>query len=163
MKIFLSVFFVFIFFASFPVSASDQSVSESTNNQDQINVFTGQNIGAMEKEIADLKIKIRELESRIEHLTKLVETLIEQQKVSKQTSESEKSKIQTTNKIKTEENPEYVYVSKSGKKYHRQNCRFLVGEFKQMTLEEAKKKKLERCKLCFPETENTQNKKEKDK
>ncbi|MGB9595880.1 MAG: hypothetical protein ACPL7B_06320 [Candidatus Poribacteria bacterium] len=158
MKIFSLCFFVFLFFVPFFPLASDQSNSESVN---QTEISDNQNIKAMEKEIADLKAKIKELEGKIDQLTKLVETLIAQKKDSKQRSELEKLNIKENSKNKTDEKPEYVYVSKSGKKYHKQDCRFLVGEPKRMTIEEAKKKKLEPCKFCFPESEDTQDKDKK--
>lgn len=161
MRIFFLCFFVFSFFISF-LFASDQISSESTN-KGQVEVSANQNIASMEKEISDLKAKIKELESKIDQLTKLVETLIAQQKNAKQTSELEKANVQTVNKNKTEEKPEFVYVSKSGKKYHKQDCRFLVGEPIRMTIEEAKKKKLEPCKFCFPESETDKTKKENNK
>ncbi len=158
MKIFPLCFLIFsiLLFSSY-LFADDQTGSESAC-QDQV-----ESIRAMEKEIADLKAKIKELEGKIDHLTRLLETFIGQQKDSKQIPKLEKANVQATDVNKTVDKPEYVYVSKSGKKYHKQDCRFLVGEPRRMTIEEAKKKKFEPCKFCFPESKDDQNKKENNK
>lgn len=43
-----------------------------------------------------------------------------------------------------------VYVTTSGKKYHKQGCRFLMGNYGKIAIEEAKRRKLTPCSFCFP-------------
>ena len=46
-----------------------------------------------------------------------------------------------------------VYVTETGKKYHAKNCDIVKTGKKGITLEEAKKKGLEPCKVCKVEAE----------
>jgi hypothetical protein len=43
-----------------------------------------------------------------------------------------------------------VYVTRTGKKYHREGCRYLVRGKVPMTLKEAKAKGYAPCKVCHP-------------
>jgi endonuclease YncB( thermonuclease family) len=43
-----------------------------------------------------------------------------------------------------------VYVTKSGKKYHRKDCRFAGDDAKGLAVDEAKEKQLEPCAVCRP-------------
>ncbi len=47
-----------------------------------------------------------------------------------------------------------VYVTETGKKYHAKNCDIVKTGKKGITLEEAKKKGLEPCKVCKVEAES---------
>jgi hypothetical protein len=47
-----------------------------------------------------------------------------------------------------------VYVTETGKKYHAKNCDIVKTGKKGITLEEAKKKRLEPCKVCKVEAES---------
>ena len=43
-----------------------------------------------------------------------------------------------------------VYITKTGKKYHLQNCRTIKGEAYKISLSEAKQKGYTACKVCKP-------------
>ncbi|WP_085168745.1 hypothetical protein [Brachyspira hyodysenteriae] len=43
-----------------------------------------------------------------------------------------------------------VYITKTGKKYHLQNCRTIRGEAYKISLSEAKQKGYTTCKVCKP-------------
>lgn len=43
-----------------------------------------------------------------------------------------------------------VYATKSGTKYHREGCRYLVKSKIRITLADAAKRHLEPCKVCKP-------------
>ncbi|KLI30362.1 hypothetical protein [Brachyspira hyodysenteriae] len=43
-----------------------------------------------------------------------------------------------------------VYITKTGKKYHLQNCRTIRGEAYKISLSEAKQKGYTACKVCKP-------------
>jgi hypothetical protein len=43
-----------------------------------------------------------------------------------------------------------VYVTRTGKKYHRDGCRYLVASKIEISLKDAKAKGLTACKVCHP-------------
>ena len=45
-----------------------------------------------------------------------------------------------------------VYITKTGKKYHKENCRYLSYSKISIPLKEAKEKYYEACKVCKPNT-----------
>ena len=45
-----------------------------------------------------------------------------------------------------------VYITKTGEKYHRGDCRYLKKSKIEITLKDAKKKGYEPCKVCKPPT-----------
>jgi len=45
-----------------------------------------------------------------------------------------------------------VYVTKTGKKYHKETCRYLKYSKISISLKEAKEKQFEACKVCKPTT-----------
>ena len=153
--LFTSFLLLFFFISSCLFAQSDQAKSESDVKQ------VKSDSQALEKRISELEARIKELESKIDQLTKLVGTLLAQQKNAAPNSQTEKTTAQTNNV--TQEKPELVYVLKSGKKYHLQGCRFLFGESIQLTIDEAKRKKFEPCKVCFPEIAKDKTKKENSK
>jgi len=126
---------------------------------------TTQDISSLEKRIYALEAKVEELNSKLDQLVELVKTLQSQSKDVK-TASSENQAIASSTKnpqqakiqSKTDDpKSELVYVSKTGTKYHKLNCRFLIGEPKAMSIEEAKRKGLVPCKICFPETSKKEN------
>ncbi len=50
-----------------------------------------------------------------------------------------------------------VYTTKSGKKYHKQNCRFLKYSQKKTTIAKSKALGFLACKICKPKVNNTSN------
>lgn len=48
-----------------------------------------------------------------------------------------------------------VYTTKSGRKYHKENCRFLKYSKYQTTIEKAKRTGYTACKICNPTISNT--------
>lgn len=51
-----------------------------------------------------------------------------------------------------------VYVTKTGKKYHKRNCRFLKYSKKETTIKNAKELGFLACKICKPTIKNTSSK-----
>lgn len=153
--LFTNFFLLFFFISSCLFAQSNQAKPEENAKQAK------SDNQALEKRISELEAKIKELEGKIDQLTKLVGTLLAQQKNVTPNSQPEKTNAQTNNV--PQEKPELVYVLKSGKKYHLQGCRFLFGESIQMTIDEAKRKKFEPCKVCFPEVRKDKTKKENSK
>ena len=68
---------------------------------------------------------------------------------------NENAKVETVNETASEnkinEIEKIVYISKTGKKYHLENCRTLRGEKEAIDLNEAIKNGYEACKICNPD------------
>ena len=79
----------------------------------------------------------------------------------KTTNESEENKANENSEIKNanetvsenkiNETEKIVYIAKTGKKYHLENCRTLRGEKEAVDLNEAIKNGYEVCKVCKPD------------
>ena len=79
----------------------------------------------------------------------------------KATNESEENKAnenleiknanETISENKINETEKIVYIAKTGKKYHLENCRTLRGEKEAIDLNEAIKNGYEVCKVCKPD------------
>ena len=74
---------------------------------------------------------------------------------SKENKANENSEIKNANKTVSEnkinETEKIVYIAKTGKKYHIENCRTLRGEKEAIDLNEAIKNGYEVCKVCKPD------------
>ena len=68
----------------------------------------------------------------------------------KATNES-KDANETIGENKINETEKIVYIAKTGKKYHLENCRTLRGEKEAIDLNEAIKNGYEACKVCKPD------------
>lgn len=118
--------------------------SESVVNTNQSKPLDENNVLLLEKRISILEAEIKELKDKIEQLTQAIKDL--------QSPKETKQEISAKANEKTTNDNSIVYVSsKSGKKYHKQGCKFLSDDSKQLKLEEAKKRGYEPCKICFPE------------
>ena len=62
-----------------------------------------------------------------------------------------KTITETANENKIEYIEKVVYIAKTGKKYHLENCRTLRGEKEAIDLNEAIKNGYEACKVCNPD------------
>ncbi len=79
----------------------------------------------------------------------------------KTTNESEENKANENSEIKNSsetigenkinDTEKIVYIAKTGKKYHLENCRTLRGEKEAVDLNEAIKNGYEACKICKPD------------
>ena len=74
---------------------------------------------------------------------------------SKENKANENLEIKNTNETisenKINETEKIVYIAKTGKKYHLENCRTLRGEKEAIDLNEAIKNGYETCKVCKPD------------
>ena len=52
--------------------------------------------------------------------------------------------------VPNDEGQAIVYITRTGKKYHKEGCRYLGKSKIAITLEEAKEKGLQPCKVCKP-------------
>ncbi len=99
---------------------------------------------SLEEQIAIITRKIDELSSKIDRLIEIIKTQlgispnVEQEKTEEGAGSTES------------QNDQMVYITASGKKYHKLGCRYLMGNYSGVTVEEAKRKGLEPCNLCYP-------------
>ena len=63
-----------------------------------------------------------------------------------------KNANETVSENKINETEKIVYIAKTGKKYHLENCRTLRGEKEAIDLNEAIKNGYEVCKVCKPDS-----------
>ena len=74
---------------------------------------------------------------------------------SKENKANENLEIKNTNETisenKINETEKIVYIAKTGKKYHLENCRTLRGDKEAVDLNEAIKNGYEACKICKPD------------
>ena len=111
-------------------------------------------------------IKTNETKSKIvpkENKKNEVKTEINETKTNeiKATNESKENKAnenleiknanETVSENKINETEKIVYIAKTGKKYHLENCRTLRGEKEAIDLNEAIKNGYEVCKVCKPD------------
>lgn len=68
-----------------------------------------------------------------------------------QATAPEPAVVATTQQTNNDTSGKYVYVTPSGKKYHKQGCWTLSKSknLKKLTLEEAESKRYEPCSVCF--------------
>ena len=87
--------------------------------------------------------------------TKINETKTNEIKVTNESKENENLEIKNANETVSEnkinETEKIVYIAKTGKKYHLENCRTLRGEKEAIDLNEAIKNGYEVCKVCKPD------------
>ena len=62
-----------------------------------------------------------------------------------------KNENETVSENKINDIEKIVYISKTGKKYHLENCRTLRGEKEAIDVNEAMKNGYEACKICNPD------------
>ena len=90
--------------------------------------------------------------------TKINETKTNEIKATNESKENKanenleiKNANETISENKINETEKIVYIAKTGKKYHLENCRTLRGEKEAIDLNEAIKNGYEVCKVCKPD------------
>ena len=87
--------------------------------------------------------------------TKINETKTNEIKSTNENKANENLEIKNANETisenKINETEKIVYIAKTGKKYHLENCRTLRGEKEAIDLNEAIKNGYEACKICNPD------------
>lgn len=112
------------------------------------------------EEYTDIERRIQKLEARFDELNKKIDQLIELVNVLILKLNGLSVEPEIVHKINENQDIKIppssvdnlaVYVTKSGKKYHKLGCRFLGENPSIISLEEAKQKGYQPCKICFPE------------
>ena len=140
-------------------SKSEKSKSEIEFIEDDADNFVYEEAETNIIKTNEMKTKIVPKENKkndVKTETKINETKTNEIKA---TNESKKNKsnleIKNTNETisenKINETEKIVYIAKTGKKYHLENCRTLRGDKEAVDLNEAIKNGYEACKICKPD------------
>ena len=142
-------------------SKSEKSKSEIEFIEDDADNFVYEEAETNIIKTNEMKTKIVLKENKkndVKTETKINETKTNEIKA---TNESKKNKSnenleiknsnETVNENKINETEKIVYIAKTGKKYHLENCRTLRGEKEAIDLNEAIKNGYEVCKVCKPD------------
>ena len=99
---------------------------------------------SLEEQIAIITRKIDELSSKIDRLIEIIKLQLGISPTAEQEKTEEKAASTES------QNDQMVYITASGKKYHKLGCRYLMGNYRSITIEEAKRRGLEPCNFCYP-------------
>ena len=132
-----------------------ESIEEDTDNF----VYEEEEINTIKPTETKSKTVYKEnKKNKIKTGTKINETKTNEIKAtneSKENKTNENSEIKNANETisenKINETEKIVYIAKTGKKYHLENCRTLRGEKEAVDLNEAIKNGYEACKICKPD------------
>ena len=133
-----------------------ESIEEDTDNF----VYEEEEINTIKPtEIKSKTVYKENKKNEIKTGTKINETKTNEIKAtneSKENKTNENSEIKNANETisenKINETEKIVYIAKTGKKYHLENCRTLRGEKEAIDLNEAIKNGYEVCKVCKPDS-----------
>ena len=140
---------------------SEKSKSETEFIEDDTDNFVYEEAETNIIKTNEMKTKIVPKENKkneVKTETKINETKTNEIKAtneSKENKANENSEIKNANETisenKINETEKIVYIAKTGKKYHLENCRTLRGEKEAIDLNEAIKNGYEACKVCKPD------------
>ena len=140
---------------------SEKSQIETEFIEDDANNFVYEEVETNIIKTNETKSKIVPKENKKDEIK--TETRINETKTNeiKSTNESKENKVnenleiknsnETVSENKINETEKIVYIAKTGKKYHLENCRTLRGEKEAIDLNDAIKNGYEVCKICKPD------------
>ena len=139
-------------------SKSEKSKSEIEFIEDDADNFIYEEAEINIIKTNETKAKIIPKENKKDEIkteTKINETKTNEIKATNESKENENLEIKNANETVSEnkinETEKIVYIAKTGKKYHLENCRTLRGEKEAIDLNEAIKNGYEVCKVCKPD------------
>ena len=129
---------------------SEKSKSETEFIEDDTDNFVYE-----EAETNIIKTNETKTTSKENKMSEIKTNEIEATNESEENKANENSEIKNANETisenKINETEKIVYIAKTGKKYHLENCRTLRGEKEAIDLNEAIKNGYEACKVCKPD------------
>ena len=146
------------------IQCSNEASGESEKSKSEIESIEDDADNFVYKEAETNIIKTNEMKTKIV----LKENKKDEVKIETKINETKTNEIKSTNENKANENLEIknanetisenkinetekiVYIAKTGKKYHLENCRTLRGDKEAIDLNEAIKNGYEACKICKP-------------
>ena len=140
---------------------SEKSKSETESIEDDTYNFVYEEAETNIIKTNETKAKIIPKENKKDEIkteTKINETKTNEIKTTNENKENKanenseiKNSSETIGENKINETEKVVYIAKTGKKYHLENCRTLRGEKEAIDLNEAIKNGYETCKVCKPD------------
>ena len=156
-------FIIFLIILSvLTIQCSNETSSESEKSKSEIEFIEDDADNFVYEEVETNIIKTNETKitskenKKNEVKTETKTNEIKATNESKENKSNENSEIKNTNETVSEnkinETEKIVYIAKTGKKYHLENCRTLRGEKEAIDLNEAIKNGYEVCKVCKPDS-----------
>ena len=139
------------------IQCSNETSSESEESKSEIEFIEddADNFVYEEAETNIIKTNETKTTSKENKISEIKTNEIEATNESKENKANENLEIknsnETVNENKINEIEKIVYIAKTGKKYHLENCRTLRGEKEAIDLNEAIKNGYEVCKICKPD------------
>ena len=140
-----------------PIQCSNETLDESEKSQIETESIEEDTDNFVYEEAEINIIKTNETKTTSRE-NKISEIKINEIKVTNESKENKvnenleiKNSNETVNENKINETEKIVYIAKTGKKYHLENCRTLRGEKEAIDLNEAIKNGYEVCKICKPD------------
>ena len=150
------------------IQCSNETLGESEKSKSEIEFIEDDTDNFVYEEAETNIIKTNETKAKIipkenkkdeiKTETKINETKTNEIKATNESKENKanenseiKNSSETIGENKINETEKVVYIAKTGKKYHLENCRTLRGEKEAIDLNEAIKNGYEVCKVCKPD------------
>ena len=140
-----------------PIQCSNETLDESEKSQIETESIEEDTDNFVYEEAEINIIKTNETKTTSRE-NKISEIKINEIKVTNESKENKvnenleiKNSNETVNENKITETEKIVYIAKTGKKYHLENCRTLQGDKEAVDLNEAIKNGYEACKICKPD------------
>ena len=151
-------FIIFLIILSvLTIQCSDEYSGESEKFQIEMESIEddADNFVYEEAETNIIKTNETKTTSKENKISEIKTNEIKTTKESKENKANENSEIKNANETisenKINETEKIVYIAKTGKKYHLENCRTLRGEKEAIDLNESIKNGYEVCKICKPD------------
>ena len=137
------------------IQCSNEYSGESEKSESEFIEDDADNFVYEEVETNIIKTNETKTTSKENKISEIKTNEIKTTKESKENKANENSEIKNANETisenKINETEKIVYIAKTGKKYHLENCRTLRGEKEAIDLNEAIKNGYEVCKICKPD------------
>ena len=139
------------------IQCSNETTEESQKTQIETEIIEDDTDNFVYEEAETNIIKTNETKttSKENKMSEIKTNEIEATNESEENKANENSEIKNANETisenKINETEKIVYIAKTGKKYHLENCRTLRGEKEAIDLNEAIKDGYEVCKVCKPD------------
>ena len=154
----MNKFIIFIIILSvLTIQCSNEASGESEKPKSETESIEDDTDNFVYEEVETNIIKTNETKttSKENKISEIKTNEIKTTNESKENKANENSEIknanETINENKINDAEKIVYIAKTGKKYHLENCRTLRGEKEAIDLNEAIKNGYEACKVCKPD------------
>ncbi|WP_244289097.1 hypothetical protein [Brachyspira aalborgi] len=137
------------------IQCSNETSGESEKSETEFIEDDADNFVYEEAETNIIKTNETKTISKEKKISEIKTNEIKTTNESEENKANENSEIKNANETVSEnkinDTEKIVYIAKTGKKYHIENCRTLRGEKEAVDLNEAIKNGYEACKICKPD------------